>query len=82
MDFLREKTEVLPIKILPSFRLLISSKSGKLSGSVHDSIMNRWNNGEAKLKSAMDSYELLVEQGLDSCKLAKKVRLNNLNFSQ
>jgi len=56
--FLKGKTEVLPFKILPSFWLLISSKSGKPSGSVHDLIMNRWNNVEAN--------ELLVEHGLDS----------------
>ena len=66
MDFTGENTKELPIKILPSFRLLISSKSGKPSGSVHDPIMKRWNNGDAKVKSVMASYGALVEKGLNA----------------
>ena len=63
MDFSGNKTEVLPINTLPSLRVLISSKPGRPSGSVHAPIMERWNRGDAQIKRVMDAYRPLVEQG-------------------
>ena len=63
MDFSGEKTEVLPIETLPSLRILIPSKPGRPSGSVHAPIMERWNQGDPHVKRVMASYRPLVEQG-------------------
>jgi len=63
MDFSGNKTEVLPINTLPSLRVLISSKPGRPSGSVHAPIMERWSRGDPQIKRVMDAYRPLVEQG-------------------
>ena len=63
MDFSGNKTEVLPINTLPSLRVLISSKPGLPSGSVHAPIMERWSRGDPQIKRVMDAYRPLVEQG-------------------
>jgi len=63
MDFSGNKTEVLPINTLPSLRVLISSKPGRPSGSVHAPIMERWSRGDPQVKRVMDAYRPLVEQG-------------------
>lgn len=63
MDFSGNKTEVLPINTLPSLRVLISSKPGQPSGSVHAPIMERWSRGDPQIKRVMDAYRPLVEQG-------------------
>ncbi len=64
MDFSGNKTEVLPINTLPSLKVLISSKPGRHSGSVHAPIMERWSRGDPQIKRVMDAYRPLVEQGL------------------
>ena len=63
MDFSGNKTEVLPINTLPSLKVLISSKPGRPSGSVHAPIMERWSRGDPQIKRVMDAYRPLVEQG-------------------
>lgn len=63
MDFSGNKTEVLSIYTLPSLRVLISSKPGRPSGSVHAPIMERWSRGDPQIKRVMDAYRPLVEQG-------------------
>ena len=63
MDFSENKTEVLPTNTLPSLRVLISSKPGRPSGSVHAPIMERWCRGDPQIKRVMDAYRPLVEQG-------------------
>ena len=63
MDFSRNKTEVMPINTLPPLRVLISSKPGRPSGSVHAPIMERWSRGDPQIKRVMDAYRPLVEQG-------------------
>ena len=63
MDFSGNKTEVLPINTLPSLRVLISSKPGRPSGSVHAPIMERWSRGDPQIKRVMEAYRPLVEQG-------------------
>ena len=63
MDFSENKTEVLPMSILPPLRVLISSKPGRPSGSVHAPIMERWSRGDSRVKGVMDAYGPLVKQG-------------------
>ena len=63
MDFSGNKTQVLPINPLPPLRVLIPSKPGRPSGSVHAPIMERWSRGDPQIKGVMDAYVPLVEQG-------------------
>ena len=66
MNFSENKTKILPMDKLPSFRILVSSKPGYPSGSVHAPIMKRWKNGDLVVKKVMDDYEPLVKMGLNA----------------
>lgn len=66
MNFSESKTKILPISKLPNFRILISSKPGQPSGSVHTPVMKRWENGDPLVKKIMNSYKSLVLKGFES----------------
>jgi len=66
MNFSKNKTKIISDKMLPSFRILISSKPGKSSGSVHAPVMERWNRSDPFVKKVIDEYVILVEKGLEA----------------
>ena len=66
MNFSGKKTKIIPIKKLPSLRILIHSNSRQSSGAIHAPIMERWKNGDPFVKKVMDSYRSVVEKGLAS----------------
>lgn len=66
MNFSGNKSKILSLKNLPSFRILISSEPGQSSGSVHSPVMERWNRGDPEVKKVMDAYGPLVERGLSA----------------
>ena len=66
MNFSENKTKIIPIDKLPSFRILIQTKSNQSSGVTHAPIMERWKNGDPFVKKVIDSYRSVVEKGLAS----------------